>query len=248
MKILKYKKMSNGRYKVSLENMDLLLYEEVILKYNLLITKEIDPLMIEDISQDNMFYEVYYYALNSLKSRFKSVYDIRKILEKKEFPNQIIDNVIDKLLSQGYLNDESFVKAFINNKLMTTNYGPYKLKSELVEHKVDIDLIEKELSNFSYEDQLVKIEKLVNRFYKSNHTRGGIVLRNKIANDIINYGYEFSLIDKVLDKFDFSDNEEIAKAEYKKLYNKLSRKYSNEELERKIREKMYMKGLKYEKD
>ena len=54
MKILKYKKMSNGRYKVSLENMDLLLYEEVILKYNLLITKEIDPLMIEDISQDNI--------------------------------------------------------------------------------------------------------------------------------------------------------------------------------------------------
>ena len=63
-----------------------------------------------------------------------------------------------------------------------------------------------------------------------------------------NYGYSGKLIDKVLSSFDFSNDSELAKKEYDKLYRKLSRKYSGSELKQKIREKMYMKGLKYEED
>ncbi|MDO4996836.1 MAG: RecX family transcriptional regulator [Bacilli bacterium] len=247
MKIIKYRKMSGGKYKVTTDTFDLVLYEEVILKYNLLITKEIDPLDVEKISNDNMYYEVYYSALNSIKSRFRSVYDMRVLLTKKEYPTDMIDYVIDKLLEQGYLNDLSFTKAFINNQMITTNKGPNKIKQELLEHKVDCD-IDKELEVFDLDLQLEKMDKLANRFYKSNRNRGGNVLRQKITNDLYNYGYNGSLIDKVLSNYDFSNDKELAKKEYDKLYRKLSRKYNGSELERKIREKMYMKGLKYEED
>ena len=247
MKIIKYKKMSGGKYKVTTDTFDLVLYEEVILKYNLLITKEIDPLDVEKISNDNMYYEVYYSALNSIKSRFRSVYDMRVLLTKKEYPIDMIDSVIDKLLEQGYLNDLSFTKAFINNQMITTNKGPNKIKQELLEHKVDCD-IDKELEVFDLDLQLDKVDKLANRFYKSNRNRGGNVLRQKITNDLYNYGYNGSLIDKVLSNYDFSNDKELAKKEYDKLYRKLSRKYTGSELERKIKEKMYMKGLKYEED
>ena len=239
--------MSGGKYKVTTDKFDLVLYEEVILKYNLLITKEIDPLDVEKISNDNMYYEVYYSALNSIKSRFRSVYDMRVLLTKKEYPTDMIDSVIDKLLEQGYLNDLSFTKSFINNQMITTNKGPNKIKQELLEHKVDCD-IDKELEVFDLDLQLEKMDKLANRFYKSNRNRGGNVLRQKITNDLYNYGYNGSLIDKVLSNYDFSNDKELAKKEYDKLYRKLSRKYNGSELERKIKEKMYMKGLKYEED
>ena len=43
MKVIKYKKMANSRYKVYLEdNHELLLYEDVILKFELLLKKDID--------------------------------------------------------------------------------------------------------------------------------------------------------------------------------------------------------------
>lgn len=247
MKIIKYKKMAGGKYKVTTDTFDLVLYEEVILKYNLLITKEIDPLDVEKISNDNMYYEVYYSALSSIKSRFRSVYDMRVLLTKKEYPIDMIDSVIDKLLEQGYLNDLSFTKAFINNQMVTTNKGPNKIKQELLEHKVYCD-IDKELEVFDLDLQVEKMDKLANRFYKSNRNRGGNVLRQKITNDLYNYGYNSSLIDKVLSNYDFSNDKELAKKEYDKLYRKLSRKYSGSELERKIKEKMYMKGLKYEEN
>lgn len=246
MKIQKYKKMTNGRYKVTLDDFDLILYEEVILKYNLLIKKDIDKKLIDEINKDNQYYEVYYSGLNSIKSRFRSVYELRELLRRKEYPIELVDSVIDKLSSQGYLNDESFTKAYINNQLIVSNKGPNKIKQELINHKIDINIIDKELDIFTEEEMLEKIEKLANRFYKSNRTRGGMVLKRKIMTDLINYGYDGYLIDKVLNKYDFNNNDDVAKKEYDKLYKKLSRKYSGDELKRKIKEKMYMKGLKYE--
>lgn len=248
MKVLKYKKLTGGKYKVTLDTMDIVLYEEVILKYNLLITKEIDPLEIEKISNDNMFYEIYYVAIKSINSRIKSVYDIRMFLKKKEYPIDIIESVIDKLLEQGYLNDLIFTKSFINNQIVTTNNGPNKIRKELLDHRVDEKIIYNELESFTIDIQLEKIEKLINRFYKSNHTRGGFVLKKKITNDLLNYGYDMELIDKEINKFDFSNDKDIAKKEYEKLYRKLSKKYNGVELERKIKEKMYMRGLVYEED
>ena len=213
MKILKYKKLTGGKYKVTLDTMDLMLYEEVILKYNLLITKEIDPLEIEKISNDNLFYEIYYDAIKSINSRIKSIYDIRMFLKKKEYPIDVIESVIDKLLKQGYLNDLIYTKSFINNQIVTTNNGPNKIKKELLDHKVDEKIIYGELESFTTDLQLEKIEKLVNRFYKSNRTRGGFVLKKKITNDLINYGYDIELIDKVISKFDFTNDKDIAKNE-----------------------------------
>lgn len=247
MKIIKYKKMAGGKYKVTTDTFDLVLYEEVILKYNLLISKEINPLDTEKISKDNMYYEVYYFAINSIKSRFRSIYDIRIILTKKEYPTDIINSVIEKLVSQNYLNDLSFTKSFINNQIITTNKGPNKIKKELLEHRVEVD-IDKELEVFTEEMQLEKIEKLANRFYKSNRNKGGNVLRQKITNDLYNYGFSNYLIDKVLINYDFSNDNELAKKEYDKLYRKYSRKYNGKELERKIKEKMYMKGFNYEEN
>ena len=82
---------------------------------------------------------------------------------------------------------------------------------------------------------------------RSNHTRGGMVLKQKIFNDLKNYGYDVSVINRIIDDYDFNNGEDdIAKKEYDKLYTKYSRKYSGVELQRKIKEKLYLKGLKYE--
>ncbi|MBQ8131355.1 MAG: RecX family transcriptional regulator [Bacilli bacterium] len=246
MKVLKYKKLKNNRYKVSLDDMELTLYEDVILKYGLLIKKEIDPKDLDLIQKDNTYYEVYYIALNSINARFKSVFDTKEYLRDKGYPYEMIDPVIEKLLQQGYLNDTSFIKSFINNKMVTTNYGPRRIVKDLMEHRVDANIVSDEIEVFDAELQYEKAEKLANRFYKSNHTRGGSVLRQKITNDLIQYGFDSDIVQKVLMEFDFSNDSDLAKKEYDKLYRKLSRKYEGKELEMKIKEKMYQKGLKYE--
>ena len=130
--------------------------------------------------------------------------------------------------------------------MITTNSGPYKIEKELREKKIDLDIIKEEIEVFDREEQITRIKKIIDKGIKTNHTRGGIVLKQKIYNDLKLLGYDISLINEVIITYTFEEDESIAKREYEKLYRKYSRKYSGDELKRKIREKMYLKGLSYE--
>ncbi len=247
MKILKYKKKRNGQYELQLESGEVLsLYEEVILKFELLLKKKVDEKEKEKILLCNQEYDVYYVALKSLRSRFKSVRELRNLLLKKEYPQEYVEKAIEKLLQQGYLNDKSFAKAYINEQMITTSKGPRKIEKELLDKGVSSSIITEEISIFTKEEQAPKIEKVANRLIRSNRSRGGFVLRKKIVHDLQTLGYDISIIDEVLGRLDFGDTKDIAKKEYDKLYRRLSRKYSGRELEYKIKEKLYQKGLYYE--
>jgi len=247
LKIIKYKKGTNNKYKVYLENdTDLSLYEEVILKYNLLLKKEIDLDILDEINKYNQECDVYYVALNNIKNRFRSIHDIKELMIKKEYPLELIDLAIEKLIKQGYLNDRMYAKSYINNQIVTTNKGPKKIEAELRSSKVDQEIINDEIVVFDEESQKVKIDKLVNKMIRSNRSRGGSVLKIKIINDLSVLGYERDVIMSVISNYEFNTDQEIVKKEYDKLYKKLSKKYSGSELEYKIKEKLYQKGLYYE--
>ena len=53
---------------------------------------------------------------------------------------------------------------------------------------------------------------------------------------------------KVISNYEFDNNLEIAKKEYEKLLKKYEKKYSGRELDYKIREKLYQKGLSYDEN
>jgi len=61
-------------------------------------------------------------------------------------------------------------------------------------------------------------------------------------------GYDSLAISRNIVNYSFSNDKDIAEREYEKLKRRLSRKYSGEELKRKIREKLYQKGLSYEEE
>ncbi len=249
MKIVKYKKMTKGRYKIFLDNdKDIVLYEDVILKYNLLLKKDIDDDLLIEIDKYNQECDVYYVALTSINNRFKSTYELKQSLLRKEYPNDLVDKAIEKLLKQGYLNDRMYTKSYINNQIITTNKGPYKIAKELADKKIDQDIINEEIVVFTDEEQLSRIKKLIDKGIKTNHNKGGVVLKQKIYNDLKQNGYDISLINSVISSYTFENDKEIAKKEYEKLYRKYSRKYSGKELDLKVKEKLYQKGLKYEEE
>lgn len=249
MRIVKYKKSSNGKYKVFLENgVELSLYEEVILAYQLLLTKEVDDQKMMEINQSNQEWDVYYVALKCISNHVKSVHDLRLWLLQKDYPNHLVNQAIEKLIQQGYLNDQQYAKSYVSSQMLTTNNGPFKIRRELVDKSVELSYIEEALEEFTDEDQIQRIHKIIEKGIKGNHSRGGVVLKQKIYQDLKSLGYDISLMNQVIESYDFSIDNGIAKREYEKLYRKYSRKYEGEELEKRIREIMYMKGLRYEEE
>lgn len=204
MKIIKYEKKGNSQYKIYLENnQSINVYEDVILKNNLLYKKDIDANLLEKISNENNKEDVYNKCVKYISVRIRSAYEIKEYLRKKEIDNEEIENVIEKLQKNNLLNDKAFAKAFIHDKLNFTTMGPYKIEQELKKHYIDSSIIYEYLSEI--DDKIIdeKINKQINKLMKS--TRKKQNLRNKIYINLLSLGYSNEMILRNINNYDFSN-------------------------------------------
>ncbi len=243
MKINSYKKLKNGQYKIILEDKEIVLHEDLILKNNLLITKEISNDQIEKLEQENKKYFIYDEALKYLKTKMRSKKEMYDYLKKKEYEDSNIMDVIKMLEKQKYLNDEIYTQALINDRIHLSNDGPYKIKKVLIENNIKKEVIDKYMYIYDETLQIERIEKFIQKKIKTNHNKSKTMLKQKIMMDLNQLGYSTNLIKNALSLLEDVTDEEIKKKEYEKLYAKLSKKYTGYELEAKIKQKMYQKGF-----
>lgn len=240
MEIIKYKKVINGKYKIILsDNIEISLYEDLILKYNLLITKKIDENLLNQLIEENEFYEIYNSCLKHISAKIRSIKEMNIFLNKKNIDENISKKIINKLVKNNYLSDELYTKYYILDKINLTNDGPYKIINNLKQNDIDNYLIDKYLKDY---DEVFneKLNKLIKKYIKANHSQSGNILKNKIYNNLINLGYDKSMIIDNLNNYKFK-NENIKKV-YDSLYKKYQKKYNEDELKYIISQKLYQKG------
>lgn len=204
IKIIKYKKENNGKYKLLLEDGSTIdTYEDVILKNNLLYKKDIDDSLYDIIMNDNVYEEAYSKSINYIGIRLRSINEMKVYLKSKKYSEEVINIIIERLIKNNLLNDTIFTQAFINDKLNFTTMGPYKIELELKKHNIDNNIISKCISTIDEDIIYEKINKLITKFIKSNKKYKGFMLKNKIYTNLINLGYSSSMILEVLNNYEF---------------------------------------------
>ena len=126
---------------------------------------------------------------------------------------------------------------------MTTCYVPGKIRRDLEQKGIAQSVIEKVMLQYTRQIQREKIDKIVNKQIRANHNKSNALLKRKIGNDLVMQGFYREDINSAIDNSNFSDDKLIMQKEYEKIKNRLSKKYSGQELEYKIREKMAQKGF-----
>ena len=242
MKIEKYRYLGNGRYKVYINNEEYIIYEDIILKYNILSKENISKKDLELYLKNNVFYEAYYKAVKYINIKLRSKEEIKNYL-KKDFSLKTIDDVIKRLTKDGYLNEDIYAEAYINDQINLKIVGPLKIKRDLTSLGISEAIIDKHLDCFTRDIQFEKINKTIEKEIKLNKNKSVFMLKNKILSSLINKGFYKEDILSCIDNYDFKDDD-IYKKEYDKLYKKLCSKYKGLELEYKIKEKLYQKGFR----
>lgn len=242
MKITKFKKTTKGKYKVYLDNGEALsLYEDVIINNNLILTKQIDDDLIDDIIKQNNDMHVYGMSLNYISVRIRSKKEIEDYLTRKGISNDLITVTVNKLIKDGYINDFSFAKSYVNDELALSTYGPLKIKNNLVKYGISNDIISEVIEEIDLEMVREKLDNLIEKQIKIRKGSSNM-LKLKLLNYFYNLGYEKQMILDLLNNYKMKTDITHLQKEYDKLYNKYSKKYANPELNLLIIQKLYAKG------
>ena len=243
MKILKFTKKRNGWYELLLENNEkLLMHEDLILKYDLLINKSISK-NSDKILNENNYYLAYDKAVRYITIKVRSECEVKKYLSGLGIDDDNIDFVVKKLNDQGYLNDKVYASLYVKDRINLSNDGPNKIVANLRQNSIDEEYIDLAMTEFDLKLQKSRIDKLIKKQISTNTNKGSALLKQKILMNLINLGYERSNIIEALSSFEVDDSEMYEK-EYQKIKEKLSKKYSGKELEYRIRQKLYQKGFR----
>ena len=137
MEIVKFKKIGKSKYKIYFENEEITLYEDVILKYDLLLKKKIDLDLLEKVLESNKYYELYNMALNYISIKMRSEKEIREYLLKKDASEEAINDIIEDFYDKNLLNSKLYITSFINDSINLKGIGPLKIKSDLIKNGFD---------------------------------------------------------------------------------------------------------------
>ncbi len=172
-----------------------LLYADVLF-YNLVENEEITQEKYNSIIRNKILTSAKDKAFNFLSFKNRTVKEMKKKLLEKEFSDDVINQVIEMLMKYNYLNDAEYAKKFIKDKLEIKGYGKYRIKSELKQKGIEIEIIDELL----VDTECIEIEKVITLINKKLRFRTleslDIKEKRKIYNFLQRRGYSYNVINE----------------------------------------------------
>ena len=133
----------------------------------------------------------------------ESVITNNELLLKKRIDNDLIDEVISRLMKMGYLDDRRFTEAYIKDKLNFTSWGDYKIINEL--NKLGISSLYIEDNTDLLNDDVLneRMRKIIDKDIRTNKKYSGLKLKNKIYNHLLTSGYSKEKVISLINSYDF---------------------------------------------
>lgn len=161
------------------------------------IDKEIDFPTYKLILANDEFNRAKNYALNKISYSQKSTYEIRQKLKEQKFSEDVIEKIIAYLDSYGFLDDESYVKAYIRDKDEISNWSRGKIRFMLKRKHIDDNLIEDYIYTISDEREAEKA-----RFFADKKIKNDFSYENraKVFRHLASKGFDVDIINQVLNE------------------------------------------------
>ena len=160
-----------------------------VVKYNLKSGQDLSKETIDEIVLESEVFYAFNKVLKYISKAMKTDFDIRAYLTNKKFNESVVDKTLEKLKEYNYINDELYVKNYIDT--YKSKFGKSRLKQNLKNKNIDENLIEKYLI-LDENEVLNNIKKEILKQTK-NKTMD-VKLKQKIYRNLSFKGYSFEQI------------------------------------------------------
>lgn len=166
---------------------------ELIYKENLKIGMIIDEEKLKKIAYEENLINCKETALKIIERSYKTKKEMIKKLLEKGYALEEINETLKFLEKYNFINDESYAKAFINDR--TKTQGKQKIKYALKNKGISDEIIEEELSKLDMEKEKENANILALKKYNILIKRESdkYKLKEKIIRFLISRGYNYEV-------------------------------------------------------
>ncbi|MFO8236399.1 MAG: regulatory protein RecX [Bacteroidales bacterium] len=148
--------------------------------------------------------EQYQQILNSVKSLCakseKCAGDIYKKNKKWQLPGNKLEEMIETLKEEGFIDHKRYTHAFVNDKLRFNHWGKNKIKYSLINKQIDEQFIDEALE--AIDEQLYSqiLKKETDKKLKSLRDQDKYDIKNKTAQYLVQKGFEYGKVFEFIEK------------------------------------------------
>ncbi|GAA0498565.1 recombination regulator RecX [Salinibacillus aidingensis] len=226
--------------------------EDILVKYALRKGMEVDQATMESLKAQDEIHKFYGMAVNLLSYRIRSEKELTDYLRKKEAEEEQIQQVLNKLKQEGYVDDREFAYTFVRSRMNTSSKGPLLLKKELLEKGITAAIAEEAIAVYSPETQREKVLKLIEKKLSSRSKKSFQQQIQSVQATLVQKGFSTDVIRDSLQEASATYRDQDAEKEAVmhqglKLLGKYQHKAEGYELKQKIKAGLYRKGFEMDK-
>ena len=185
--------------------------EDTVVKFRLLKGKQIAK---EDL--DKILFETEVgkemermYSLFSIRQRsekevrdyFKKRNFLKKVKEKEETPQLVIDATIENLKNKGMLNDKQFASSWTESRQKNKKKGVNAIKAELFQKGIDRDIIDEVIAEqTSGDNEVVLAIEALEKKIKVWRNLADLELKQKALQFLVRRGFNFQVAKEAFEK------------------------------------------------
>lgn len=227
-----------SKYKVSDDT-----YFELKLKANM----ELDEHLLNKIKVASNFHNGYLSALNKIKYKDRTEYEIREHLYNDfKLKKYEVDEIVEKLIRYDFINDIRYTTDLIERS-QAKYHGYNKIKSSLISVKVNSDIIEAYLI-YNYQKEFELAYEFASKSIKSIRSKNQFQSENTLRQKLMYRGFNNDIMMDVISEIDFDYDEDheynLIKRDFEKSFRRYKQKYEGYELRQRLYTYLRSRGYK----
>lgn len=182
----RYSVFVDGKYSFSLS-------ENELLNAGIKIGQEYDEAGLEQLKQKAVEDKAMMRAYDLLSRRQRSTHEMREYLKRKDHEPELIEKVLNTLSDRGYLDDEKFARAWVENRRLLKSTSKRRLMLELQQKRISSEIISLVLEEDETDEQQVLKDVIAKKRTQSRYKD-----EQKLVQYLLRQGFSYSDIKVVL--------------------------------------------------
>jgi len=134
-------------------------------------------------------------------------YEMLEKMRRWELPEEEQARVMQRLVSERYVDDERYARAFVKDKVRYNKWGRRKVEQALWQKRIDEDIRQRVLDEVDDDEYLSVLKPLLQQKRRTTKASSDYELNQKLVRFAISRGFTYDIIRKCLDIDDVPDED-----------------------------------------